>query len=106
MKVLMINKFLYPKGGAETYTLALGKMLQIHGHDVQYFGLNNKKNTVGNPLFHSDSNDIFDADVFHGQFESSISGALDCFFVYNFCLSDLCGIYGLYIAGASDRARN
>ena len=50
MKVLMINKFLYPKGGAETYTLALGKMLQIHGHDVQYFGLNNKKNTVGNQI--------------------------------------------------------
>ena len=25
---------------------------------------------------------------------------------YNFCLSDLCGIYGLYIAGASDRAWN
>ena len=49
---------------------------------------------------------IFDADVFHGQFESSISGALDCFFVYNFCLSDLCGIYGLYIAGASDRTWN
>ena len=56
--------------------------------------------------WHSDSNDIFDADVFHGQFESSISGALDCFFVYNFCLSDLCGIYGLYIAGASDRTWN
>lgn len=65
-----------------------------------------RKNTVGNPLCHSDSNDIFDADVFHGQFESSISGALDCFFVYNFCLSDLCGIYGLYIAGASDRTWN
>ena len=32
-------------------------------------------------MCHSDSNDIFDADVFHGQFESSISGALDCFFV-------------------------
>ena len=27
-------------------------------------------------MCHSDSNDIFDADVFHGQFESSISGAL------------------------------
>ena len=53
-----------------------------------------------------DDADIFDADVFHGQFESSISGALDCFFVYNFCLSDLCGIYGLYIAGASDRTWN
>ncbi len=33
---------------------------------------------------HSDSNDIFDADVFHGQFESSISGALDCFLVLQF----------------------
>lgn len=67
---------------------------------------NQKKIRWGNPLCHSDSNDIFDADVFHGQFESSISGALDCFFVYNFCLSDLCGIYGLYIAGASDRTWN
>ena len=53
-------------------------------------------------MCHSDSNDIFDADVFHGQFESSISGALDCFFVYNFCLSDLCGIYGLYIGIKED----
>ena len=44
--------------------------------------------------------------MFSMDSSSSISGALDCFFVYNFCLSDLCGIYGLYIAGASDRAWN
>ena len=48
MKILMVNKFLYPKGGAETYILKLGKILQEHGHEVQYFGLDNPKNTVGN----------------------------------------------------------
>ena len=48
MKILMINKFLYPKGGSETYVLKLGQILQNQGHDVQYFGLSNEKNTVGN----------------------------------------------------------
>ena len=48
MRILMVNKFLYPKGGAETYILKLGKILQDHGHEVQYFGLENEKNTVGN----------------------------------------------------------
>lgn len=48
MKILMINKFLYPKGGSETYVLKLGRILQEHGHTVQYFGLANEKNTVGN----------------------------------------------------------
>lgn len=50
MKILMVNKFLYPKGGSETYILKLGKILQEHGHEVQYFGLDNKKNTVGNRM--------------------------------------------------------
>lgn len=48
MKILMVNKFLYPKGGAETYTLSLGDILKNHGHQVQYFGLRNSKNVVGN----------------------------------------------------------
>ena len=48
MRVLLVNKFLYPKGGAETYTFAVGDMLEKHGHEVQYFGLTNSKNTVGN----------------------------------------------------------
>ena len=50
MKILMVNKFLYPKGGAETYVLKLGKILQNQGHEVEYFGLSNGKNTVGNQL--------------------------------------------------------
>lgn len=63
MKVLMINKFLYPKGGAETYTLKLGKYLQEQGHEVQYFGMEHPSRTVGNRVdaytsymdFHSES---------------------------------------------------
>lgn len=50
MKVLMINKFLYPKGGAETYTFSVGRILEEHGHKVQYFGLRNEKNIVGNTV--------------------------------------------------------
>lgn len=50
MKVLLVNKFLFPKGGAETYVFALGNMLERNGHEVQYFGLDNKKNTVGNKV--------------------------------------------------------
>lgn len=48
MKILMINKFLYPKGGAETYVLELGACLSEYGHDVQYFGMDCDKRIVGN----------------------------------------------------------
>lgn len=48
MKILMVNKFLYPKGGAETYFLKIGKYYQKQGHQVEYFGMYDEKNTVGN----------------------------------------------------------
>lgn len=50
MKVLLVNKFLYQKGGAETYTFKLGQVLQENGHEVQFFGLKNTKNIVGNSI--------------------------------------------------------
>ena len=50
MKILMINKFLYPKGGAETYVLKLGGYLEQQGHEVQYFGMDDEKRTVGNRM--------------------------------------------------------
>lgn len=50
MKILLVNKFLYPKGGAETYVLKLGDILRSCGHEVQYFGLENEKNTAGNRI--------------------------------------------------------
>ena len=48
MKILMVNKFLYPRGGSESYMLKLGEELKTQGHDVEYFGMYDEKNTVGN----------------------------------------------------------
>lgn len=48
MKILMVNKFLYPRGGAESYMLKLGAYYAALGHEVQYFGMYDEKNTVGN----------------------------------------------------------
>ena len=48
MKILMINKFLYPNGGSETYIFKLGAQLQSQGHEVQYFGMEHEGRIVGN----------------------------------------------------------
>lgn len=48
MKILMVNKFLYPAGGSETYMLQLGKELTRLGHKVEYFGMEHEGNCVGN----------------------------------------------------------
>lgn len=48
MRVLMINKFLYPNGGSETYIFKLGDYLKSKGHEVQYFGMEHKGRCVGN----------------------------------------------------------
>ncbi|MCM1577854.1 MAG: glycosyltransferase family 4 protein [Ruminococcus sp.] len=48
MKILMINKYLYPKGGSEVYMLRLGEYLSSLGHSVEYFGMSHKDNIVGN----------------------------------------------------------
>lgn len=48
MKILMINKFLYPNGGSETYIFRLGEYLQSIGHDVEYFGMEHEGRIVGN----------------------------------------------------------
>lgn len=48
MKILMINKFLFPNGGSETYIFKLGAELIRQGHEVQYFGMEHEGNIVGN----------------------------------------------------------
>ncbi|MCD8154326.1 MAG: glycosyltransferase [Clostridiales bacterium] len=50
MKILMINKFLYPNGGSETYIFKLGDALKKHGHEVQYFGMEHEGRCVGNSV--------------------------------------------------------
>jgi glycosyltransferase involved in cell wall biosynthesis len=44
MKVLLINKFLYPKGGDAISTLTTGALLDEKGHDVFYWGMESPEN--------------------------------------------------------------
>ena len=50
MKVLIVNKFLYPNGGSETYIFEIGKQLEKLGHEVQFFGMEHKGRIVGNKV--------------------------------------------------------
>lgn len=61
MKILMVNKFLYPNGGSETYIFKLGEYLISKGHEVQYFGMEHEGRCVGNKV------DAYTSDMdFHG----------------------------------------
>jgi glycosyltransferase involved in cell wall biosynthesis len=61
MNILMVNKFLYPNGGSETYIFKLGDYLKAQGHQVQYFGMEHEGRIVGN---HAES---YTSDMdFHG----------------------------------------
>ncbi|MFA5860020.1 MAG: glycosyltransferase family 4 protein, partial [Elusimicrobiota bacterium] len=46
MKVLLINKFLYPKGGDAVVTLETGKLLEKNGDKVVYWGMQHELNPV------------------------------------------------------------
>ncbi len=61
MKILIINKFLHPNGGSETYIFEIGKQLKKMGHEVQYFGMEHEGRVVSNRVesYTSDMN-------FHG----------------------------------------
>lgn len=48
MRILIVNKFLYPNGGSETYIFSIGRQLQKMGHEVQYFGMEHEGRIVGN----------------------------------------------------------
>ena len=57
----MINKFLHPNGGSETYIFKLAKQLELLGHEVQFFGMEHEGRIVGNNV------DAYTSDMdFHG----------------------------------------
>ena len=65
MKILMINKFLYPNGGSETYIFELGKYLEKKGHEVQYFGMEHEGRCVGNNVnAYTSDMDFHNGDIF------------------------------------------
>lgn len=62
MNILIVNKFLYPNGGSETYIFKLGEQLIKMGHDVQFFGMEHEGRCVGNRA------KIYTSDMdFHGR---------------------------------------
>lgn len=48
MKILMISNMLFPLGGVETYMISVGENLKKMGNEVQYFGMKDDRNIVGN----------------------------------------------------------
>lgn len=50
MKILIVNKFLYPNGGSETYIFKIGEHMKKLGHEVQFFGMEHSGRIVGNAL--------------------------------------------------------
>lgn len=46
MKILLVNKFHWLKGGSETYYFGLGKILKEYGHEVAYFSMKNENNII------------------------------------------------------------
>ena len=44
MKILMVNKFHYLKGGSEKYYFDLANLLKEHGHEVAFFSMKDDKN--------------------------------------------------------------
>ncbi len=70
MRILVVNKFLYPNGGSETYIFGLGRQLEAMGHEVQYFGMDHPDRCVGNTAGAYTSNMDFHAgvnDTDHGK---------------------------------------
>ena len=44
MKILLVNKFHYRRGGSETYYFALADALKKAGHEVIFFAMKYEKN--------------------------------------------------------------
>ena len=44
MKILLVNKFHYLKGGSEKYYFELAELLKKHGHEVAFFSMEDEKN--------------------------------------------------------------
>lgn len=44
MRILLVNKFHYLKGGSEKYYFELGKLLKEQGNEVAYFSMEDEKN--------------------------------------------------------------
>lgn len=64
MRILLVNKYHYLKGGSEKYYFELGELLKSHGHDVAYFSMEDPKNiSTGDKEYFVKSCDMNSKDI-------------------------------------------
>ncbi len=65
MKILLVNKFHWNKGGSEKYYFELGQLLKEHGHEVAYFSMKDEKNiSTGDKEYFVESSDMNSKNIF------------------------------------------
>ena len=63
MKILLVNKFHYIKGGSETYYFGLAELLKKYGHEVIFFSMHDDRNFPCEQAKYFVDNVDFNADV-------------------------------------------
>lgn len=59
MKILLVNKFHYFRGGSEKYYFELAELLKKHGHEVGFFSMKNENNiTTGDKEYFVEETDL------------------------------------------------
>ena len=73
MRILLVNKYFYRKGGAETYFFALAEGLRALGHDVAFFSMQHPNNepTYWSKYFVSEKDYVGDISAFKKVQEAS-----------------------------------
>ncbi|WP_455585079.1 glycosyltransferase [Bacteroides sp.] len=64
LKILIVNKFLYNRGGAEIYTINFGKLLQKYGHEVRFYSMKYQQNiSTPEDCYFADEVSFFNANL-------------------------------------------
>ncbi|MCB4906024.1 glycosyltransferase [Bifidobacterium pseudocatenulatum] len=73
MRILLVNKYFYRKGGAETYFFALSEGLRALGHDVAFFSMQhpNNESSYWSKYFVSEKDYVGDISAFKKVQEAS-----------------------------------
>lgn len=73
MRILLVNKYFYRKGGAETYFFALAEGLRALGHDVAFFSMKHPNNepSYWSKYFVSEKDYVGDISAFKKMQEAS-----------------------------------
>ena len=69
MKVLLVNKFHYRKGGSETYYFTLAEALKARGHEVLFFAMQDASYQSMAQVFLNKAKEMFGAEGYVAAIE-------------------------------------